>query len=415
VKFAIGHATHQGQVRDNNEDAFLIDDAHDLYAIADGMGGHQGGEVASHTAIESIRASYASGTPIEPAIEQANTAVITRAASNVNLHGMGTTLTAVTVGGINTLLFGHVGDSRAYLLRDGALGRVTDDHSLVEDLVREGRLTPEQAEVHPQRAIVTRALGVTDDVDVALYPVEVGVGDRVLLCSDGLTDMLRDREIEQLLRNEPDPQRAAETLVRAANDAGGSDNITVVIVDVVEADDATDVDDATTVLPATAAAAAAPVPEAVEPIDEKREAEAAAVKPERHPWRTLRNAILILLPILLIIGVAIGFLGWYARRSYYVGAAGNEVVIYKGVPGGIVGWDPTVDERTGITLGELSQLSSDHVRTNSTRGSLATTESYVERLKEEVADATSTTTTTEPTTTTTVPRKKPTTTTVKKP
>jgi protein phosphatase len=358
VKFTIGHATHQGQVRDNNEDAFLIDDAHDLYAIADGMGGHQGGEVASHTAIESIRASYASGTPIEPAIEQANTAVITRAASNVNLHGMGTTLTAVTVGGINTLLFGHVGDSRAYLLRDGALGRVTDDHSLVEDLVREGRLTPEQAEVHPQRA--------------------------------------------------------AETLVRAANDAGGSDNITVVIVDVVEADDATDVDDATTVLPATAAAAAAPVPEAVEPIDEKREAEAAAVKPERHPWRTLRNAILILLPILLIIGVAIGFLGWYARRSYYVGAAGNEVVIYKGVPGGIVGWDPTVDERTGITLGELSQLSSDHVRTNSTRGSLATTESYVERLKEEVADATSTTTTTEPTTTT-VPRKKPTTTTVKKP
>ncbi|HET9728815.1 MAG TPA: protein phosphatase 2C domain-containing protein, partial [Acidimicrobiia bacterium] len=143
MRLESGAATHQGQVRENNEDAYLIDDERALFAVADGMGGHRGGEVASHTAIESLRASVAAGTPINDAISKANAAVIERAAGDVDLAGMGTTLTAVAVAGPSQLLIGHVGDSRAYCLHDGSLQRVTDDHSLVEELVREGKLTPE--------------------------------------------------------------------------------------------------------------------------------------------------------------------------------------------------------------------------------------------------------------------------------
>ena len=236
MKLAAGSATHTGLVRGNNEDSFLVDDVHVLYAIADGMGGHRGGEVASRTAIEALRAAVAAGQPVHDAIVKANTAVIERAAGDDDLTGMGTTLTAVVVAGGRQLLIGHVGDSRAYLLHDGTLRRVTDDHSLVEELVREGRLTPEQAESHPQRAIVTRALGVDAEVEVDLYTVEVAAGDRILLCSDGLTTMVRERDVERLARSEPDPQRAAELLVDAANRAGGEDNTSVVVVDVLEVD-----------------------------------------------------------------------------------------------------------------------------------------------------------------------------------
>src|SRR5439155_432177 len=223
VKLAAASATDQGRVRSNNEDAFLIDDQRALFAVADGMGGHRGGEVASHTAIEALRAAVANGTPLHDAITRANTAVLTRAAGDDELAGMGTTMTAVVAIGGRQLLIGHVGDSRAYMLHEGTLRRATEDHSLVEELVREGRLTPEQAEAHPQRAIVTRALGVDDPVDVDLYTLDVEAGDRVVLCSDGLTTMVRERDIERLARAEPDPQRLAQALVAAATAPGGGD------------------------------------------------------------------------------------------------------------------------------------------------------------------------------------------------
>ncbi|HUI47807.1 MAG TPA: protein phosphatase 2C domain-containing protein, partial [Acidimicrobiia bacterium] len=164
MKLAAASATDVGLVRSNNEDAFLVDDQRGLFAVADGMGGHRGGEVASHTAIEALRAAVANGTPLHDAITRANTAVLTRAAAEEELTGMGTTMTAAVAVGGHQLLVGHVGDSRAYLLHDGTLRRATEDHSLVEEMVREGRLTPEQAESHPQRAIVTRALGVDENV-----------------------------------------------------------------------------------------------------------------------------------------------------------------------------------------------------------------------------------------------------------
>lgn len=387
MRFAVGSATDQGQLRENNEDAFLADSERELYAVADGMGGHAGGEVASRTAIEALRAAVAAGTSLEAAIERANDAVLARAATDSALAGMGTTITALTPETGHQLLVGHVGDSRAYLLRNGALERVTEDHSLVEELVREGQLTPEQAESHPRRSIVTRALGVEPDVDVDTYIVNVLPNDRILLCSDGVTTMLREREVEAILRTERDPQHAADALVAAANEAGGEDNITAVVVDVLDVDDDAAAEAAAA---ASAAEAAAPAPPEEPPRPSRRERERA----RGSRLRTLRGAILVLLPLIVIVGVATAALGWYARKSYYVGVSGNEVVIYKGVPGGVLGWNPTVDERTGINVGALAPLDRDRVRTNASRGSLETTRGYVTQLQANVAATSSTTTTT---------------------
>jgi protein phosphatase len=384
MKLATGAATDQGQVRDNNEDAYVVDPQRELFAVADGMGGHRGGEVASHTAIEALRAAIASGANVEIAITRANTAVIDRASGDVELSGMGTTLTALVVAGPSSLLVGHVGDSRAYLLHDGEMTRITDDHSLVEELVRDGRLTPEQAEAHPQRAIVTRALGVDPDVDVDLYPIDVTTGDRIILCSDGLTTMVRDRDVERIARNEPDPQRAAESLLSAANNAGGDDNITVVIVDVLESDGSSQ--------PIAAAAPVAAEQHAEEPPSEPEPPPTPKVP--KHRMRTVRGVILVAIPLLIILAIAVGAIGWYARDSYYVGHSGNEVVIYKGIPGGILGWNPTIDAHTGVHVDKLPALDRGRVLDNTTRGSLATAQEYVARLRDEITTTTTTTTTT---------------------
>jgi PPM family protein phosphatase len=397
MKLVTGSATDTGLVRGNNEDSFLVDNEHVLYAIADGMGGHRGGEVASRTAIEALRASVAAGLPVHDAIVRANSAVIERATDDEELTGMGTTLTAVVVAGGRQLLIGHVGDSRAYLLHRGELRRITDDHSLVEELVREGRLTPEQAESHPQRAIVTRALGVDSDVDVDLYTIEVEAGDRVLLCSDGLTTMVRDRDVERLARSEPDPQRAAEVLVDAANRAGGEDNTSVVVIDVVEVD-----------------AVSAPDPEllAEAPVEPRR-AMAPAPDPPPPPeppaprasmGRRVRGALLLFLPLVLVLGIAIGGVAWYARRSYYVGLADHRVVIYRGVPGGVLGWNPTVDQSTRLVDRQLTQIDHDRVTGGAARGSLSGARQFLATLQADV-EATSTTTTTSTTSTTRPARK----------
>ncbi len=400
MKFATGSATHTGLVRGNNEDAFLVDDAHQLYAVADGIGGHRGGEVASRVAIEAVRAAIASGRSVNEAITRANTAVLERAAGDAELTGMGTTMTAIVVAGPQQLLVGHVGDSRAYLLHEGILRRITDDHSLVEELVRDGRLTPEQAESHPRRNIVTRALGVDAELDVDLFTLEVVPGDRVVICSDGLTTMVRERDIERLARNEPDPQRAAEQLVDAANRAGGEDNTSIVIIDVLEVD-AAEAPDPEALVAASAATSAyrAPMPPAPEPVVPSR---APAVS-----WgKRIRGTLLLFVPLILVLAIAVGGVGYYARRSYYVGFAANRVVIYKGVPGGVLGWNPTIEQRIGLSGGQLTQIDRERVAAGSGRGSLDNARQFVANLRKHVT-ATSTTTTTKPrvrATTTTRPR-----------
>jgi serine/threonine protein phosphatase PrpC len=388
VRLATGSATDTGLVRSNNEDSFLVDDERVLYAIADGMGGHRGGEVASRTAIEALRAGIASGKPVHDAIVAANAAVIERAAGDDELTGMGTTMTAVVVAGGRQLLVGHVGDSRAYLVHDGEMRRITDDHSLVEELVREGRLTPEQAESHPRRAVVTRAIGVDPDVEVDLYTIEVAVGDRILLCSDGLTTMVRDRDVERLVRSESDTQRTAELLVEAANRAGGEDNTTVVIIDVLEVDAAALPDPDVLVAPAVTTTGPRPMQPAPEPPPRA----APRARHRESFGRRVWGALLLFVPLILVLGLAFGGVGWYARRSYYVGFANNHVVIFKGVPGGVLGWNPTIQQATKLTGAQLTQVDHDRVAGGAARGSLADAKHFVARLEANVA-ATSTTTT----------------------
>ena len=236
VRLIIGASTDVGRVRELNEDGFIIDEGLTLVAVADGMGGHRGGEIASATALEAFYASFAQDGGLHDAIVTANEAVYDRAAADDELRGMGTTLTAGVLGEDGTMIVGHVGDSRAYLLRGGELSRVTTDHSLVEELMAAGELTAEEAERDPRRSMITRAIGLDSGVDVDLYPVALQAGDRLVLCSDGLTTMVSEADIQTVLGQQPEAEGAARALVDAANAAGGQDNTTVIVIDVVEGD-----------------------------------------------------------------------------------------------------------------------------------------------------------------------------------
>jgi protein phosphatase len=237
LQFRAAAVTDVGKVRDHNEDGYLVDDTLGLVAVADGMGGHNAGEVASAAALDALRVAFSAGAAIDDAVSTANEIVYEQSVADRNLRGMGTTLTAGALGIDGTLLLGHVGDSRAYLVRDGALERITTDHSLVEELIRAGELTEEEAERDPRRSMITRALGLEPGVDVDTEAVDLRAGDRLLLCSDGLTTMVSEGAIAALMTEEPDPHVAARALVEAANDAGGVDNITVVVIDIEAGDD----------------------------------------------------------------------------------------------------------------------------------------------------------------------------------
>jgi protein phosphatase len=224
-------STDTGRKRRRNEDAFVCEPP--LFAVADGMGGAQAGEVASGLAASALRESGANGggeRRVAQLIQEANRRVHDRAVSDAAASGMGTTITAALFDPNGRVSFGHVGDSRAYLLRDGRLDQLTDDHSLVAELVRRGELSPQEAEVHPQRSVITRALGTDPDVDVDTFSVEARSGDVFLICSDGLSSYVDGGEIEQLmLQHRRDLETAAKTLIQAANRGGGDDNITAVL------------------------------------------------------------------------------------------------------------------------------------------------------------------------------------------
>jgi len=379
LKLVAAGVTDVGRVREGNEDGFLDESLRlGVVAVADGMGGHRAGEVASATALQSLRAAIAAGRPLRDAIVDANDAVLEKSVSDQQLRGMGTTLTAGTLGTDGNLVIGHVGDSRAYLFHDGELTQITDDHSLVEEMVRTGELTPEQAESHPQRSIITRALGIDPEVEVDVYPVQLGVGDRVLLCSDGLTTMVRSEDIAGILEREPDPERAAQLLVDAANAAGGEDNITAVVVEAVEDE--------------TALAAE---PEAVE--DDTSELAPRRKRRRRGRGRTMLRVLLWVLPVLAVLALAFGAVGWYARRTYFVDADNSRVTIFKGRPGGVLGWDPTVEKHSAIETSELTANELDDVKSKKTFSSRSGADDYVRRLRTTVQKRQ------EQTTTTTVP------------
>jgi serine/threonine protein phosphatase PrpC len=295
--------TDTGLTRTSNEDALLIEPP--LYAVADGMGGHRAGEIASRVALEALLANAPArldAKALGRAVRAANREVIAAAAKSRGRTGMGTTLTAAMVDGAS-MAVAHVGDSRAYLLHDGRLERLTDDHSMVGDLIREGTLTEEEARFHPQRSVITRALGSDPNMVADVFEVEGSPGDRLLLTTDGLTAMLADEFIGEILVAEKDPDRAARTLVDAANRAGGYDNITVVVVD----------------LTSTPAAAYAP-----------RRGSAASGR------RIASRLLWAVAAIALAAAAAYG--AWsYARSKAYLIDEGGVVTVYRGVPGSFAG------------------------------------------------------------------------------
>ena len=229
-------ASDTGRKRRRNEDSYVV--APPLFAVADGMGGAQAGEVASKLAAAALEdtdpGTLAGPERLSSLIQEANRRVYERAASDPATSGMGTTMTVALVES-GAVTIGHVGDSRAYLVRDGRLEQLTEDHSLVNELLKSGKLSREEADIHPQRSVITRAVGTDPDVDVDAFVVDTSVGDIFLLCSDGLTDMVGDDEIRELAdRHHDDLDRLTKALVSAANRGGGEDNITVIAFAIAE-------------------------------------------------------------------------------------------------------------------------------------------------------------------------------------
>jgi protein phosphatase len=403
-----GAATDVGRVRTNNEDSLLVESP--LFAVADGMGGPAAGEVASAIAVATLKAAFDSDhsrDTLADAVRLANEAILDRAREDPALRGMGTTLTAVALvdeDGDDVLAVVNVGDSRAYRMRDGELEQLTDDHSLVEEMVRTGRLTPDEATIHPQRHILTRALGVQPDVEVDCFGVTPFAGDRYLLASDGLMNEVSDRDIASVLRRHPEPDDAANELVQMAKSNGGSDNITVVVVDVVDDDDRA--------AKASAAVAAAPIHARPAEVDVEVEVEAAdaptpAPSPpptqtkEPRPRRITFKSVLFLFALLAVVAGALFAIGVYARGAYYVGLDHDRVTIFQGRPGGLLWFKPTVKQRTDLTAANVPPAYQDDVRDGKEEGSLPEARSYVRNLREAAAATTTTTTTTPPTTTAT--------------
>ena len=227
--------THIGNVRKSNQDALLVQPGEfGLYGVADGMGGHKAGDVASRMAVETLKETLSSARPNEEslrkAIEKANAEIYAAQCENPDLNGMGTTLTVIWEDK-RRILLGHVGDSRAYRVRGGRIEQVSQDHSMVAELVRDGLITQEEALVHPYRNIITRALGVDAEVTADIISMNKRKGDKYLICSDGLSEYVRENEMLEILASMP-MSEAADTMLSMALDGGGHDNISLVIAEV---------------------------------------------------------------------------------------------------------------------------------------------------------------------------------------
>lgn len=292
-------ATDRGQARTRNEDAFLA--SPDVLAVADGMGGHAAGEVAARTAIDTLarvmRRSKRrdAAAMLTAAIQEANQIILERSLEYEQLRGMGTTVTAAAVRG-GKLIVAHVGDSRAYLLRDGVLRQLTEDHSIVGEMLRQGRITTEQAAVHPQRAVITRALGTSTQLDVDVVNERLHTDDIVLLATDGLTSVLPDHMIASTLAHDAPLADLCSRLIAQANIRGGPDNITVIVARYL----------------------------GLAPPDENA----------RSAWRPVAATTLafLLAAVLLAWG---GYTYW--SRSYYLGFSDNRVALWQGLPGSVFG------------------------------------------------------------------------------
>ena len=346
-----GSRTDVGLVREHNEDSLAVNPP--LYAVADGMGGHAAGEVASEIAIQTLVANAPEtpdGDDLARAVVAANHAVIRAAAEGVGRKGMGTTMTVAMLGG-NRLVVAQVGDSRAYLLHEGALQRITRDHSLMADLIERGSITPEEARVHPQRSVITRALGSDPSTLPDIYEMNVSAGDRLLLCSDGLSGMVDDSLIESTMTRVADPQRCAAALVNEAITAGGYDNVTAVVVDV------------------------------------PSNAEAAIKKQTRKGRFAAIMAALAF--VLLIAGVAAGSHA-YLDHAAFLTEQDGQVAVFRGMPGEFAGLTfSTFDHDTGLSADDLEGLPAN-VRERLAEGirvdSVADADALVQTWQDQIAE-----------------------------
>lgn len=304
---SFGSRTDIGCLRDHNEDSLVVTPP--LFAIADGMGGHAAGEVASEIAVRvlsELAPEHPDGEALGRAIEEANRAVIQAAREGRGRQGMGTTMTAAMLEG-ERLVIAQVGDSRAYLLHQGKLQQLTRDHSLMADMIEAGQLTPEEARTHPQRSVITRALGSDAHLHPDIYEINVETGDRLLICSDGLSGMIFDDQIENTLRRVQDPQRCASQLVNEAIAAGGHDNVTVIVADVTGY---------------------------------------AEVRRKKLARKTKLSIALVLVLFAAIVAGAAWGTQTYLNTAAYLANDNGKVAVYRGVPGSVLGLSFSHLERT---------------------------------------------------------------------
>ena len=431
-----GEATDPGQVRKINEDSVLARPS--VFAVADGMGGHAAGEVASAVAVQALQAQMedqgrqpASVASVTEAVRAANEAVHRRSFEEPTSRGMGTTLTlivpAVGDDGRDHLVVANVGDSRAYLFADGQLRQLTRDHSYVEEMLAAGQITPDEARTHPHRHVVTRALGVEQSVAVDTWLVTPESGDRYLICSDGLVNEVPDDDIAGLLGRQPDPQAAADALVAAANAAGGRDNISVIVLDVVSAqggaaspaedgatrpttrvqaealggwlpsdlahgfDDTTGGTGSTSAGSASGAAGSAATATAAAPATT---ATTAPVAPAGKRRLVTGRTILFTALVAAVFVVAFAVTAAFGRNGYYVGFQGGSVAVYQGRPGGVLWFQPTVEAVSDLTRADLTPDFQTRIDRNPTFSSRAAADRYLEQLADNEQALVSTTTTT---------------------
>lgn len=464
IGFVVGAVSDVGRRREINEDCALVSER--VVAVADGMGGHVGGEIASAVAVDSLRTAMADPAipTLTEAVSVANRAVWDQGARD-DLRGMGTTLCALALVVPETDLVddatgsasdpdgasedGHepvahlaltnVGDSRVYVLVDGELERLTEDHSLVEGLVREGKLTPEEAAVHPHRNVVTRVLGLGATVEVDAWELEPRIGDRYLLCSDGLFNEVAEPRIAAVLRSLADPQEAAHELVSQANVGGGRDNITVVVVDVVDGDP---------VIPArlgprvvrgpvasgidmagftSVASSATPLGRRAEPVLDDPSAgvisdplddpdgssrsmlpKVVAGQRDRLARRVTWRTLLFLLAFLGVFVVAAAAVVWYGNNGYFVDVNDSgEVAVFEGRPGGFLWFEPEEVESTGVDVDDLTPVLRDSIEAVPEFGTFEDARAYLVNVADQLDRARSTSTTApalDQTTSTTTPQ-----------
>ncbi|MGH2699649.1 MAG: Stp1/IreP family PP2C-type Ser/Thr phosphatase [Actinomycetota bacterium] len=408
--FRIGAKTDVGRRREVNEDSFLVHEP--LFVVADGMGGHVAGDIASTTAIDAIKEQAATAraddmNTLAGLVLGANSRIWEKAEEDPSLRGMGTTCTLLLLDSSGAH-FAHVGDSRAYLMRGGKLTQLTEDHTLVGRMVKEGRLSSEEAEKHPQRSIVTRALGVDPEVQVDLMTVDLAEGDRILICSDGLSSMIDSDAIASILADERDPQSASERLVEAANEAGGEDNITVVIVDIVGGEPESEVAAAagrteTAETPsATGSSAGGPSssavayagtggvaapPAAEQRRDERLETESHDEDRDERPARTWPRKLAVALVVVVLLGVG-AFIGvrYLLANAWFVGVNDEGfVTVYEGIPEEVAGLDLSEEvEVSDVRAAQLPDFLSEVVAEGIKMDSLEEARAQIANYEEQV-------------------------------